>query len=212
MRLSKPTADVPPVVPLSSLPPKRSWRNYILDPRFQFKYSGMVVLVTVAVATVLGVLAYQYSKGQTELLTQQMVVTGDGSEESMKDIAAYAHQADLKVLLLIAGGVILMALVLGVTGILITHRVVGPVYKLKRLLRRVADGHLHMEGRLRKHDELQDLFASFESMVLSLRAHQLHEIAQLDAVIAAARKHGGTPESILAELDAFRDRMQRALD
>ena len=47
--------------------PPRKLRNYLLEPKFQLKYTGMVVGVTVLVAGVLGYQAYQYSKGQTDL-------------------------------------------------------------------------------------------------------------------------------------------------
>ena len=49
-------------------------------------------------------------------------------------------------------------------GIVITHRIVGPVHKMKRLLRRVSTGRLAIEERLRKGDELEDLFDTFLQM------------------------------------------------
>ena len=51
---------------------QRKLKNYLLDRRFQLKYTGMVLCVTVAVACVLGYLAYDFSKGQTEAFTAQL--------------------------------------------------------------------------------------------------------------------------------------------
>lgn len=189
---------------------KRRWRNYLLVPRFQFKYTAMVVGVTVVVAGVLGIQAYRYSKGQTELLTAQQVMA-PGGEQFAKDIEQYAKAEDRKVAASIALGVLLLALALGVTGIMVTHKLVGPAYRLKMMLRDVRDGHLTVRGRLRKGDELQDIFEAFQEMIESLRAAQEKEIALLDDAIARAKSAGVPAEGIL-DVEKVRDRMRAALD
>jgi nitrogen fixation/metabolism regulation signal transduction histidine kinase len=184
-----------------------------LAPGFQLKYTAMVVGVTVVVASVLGLLAYRYSTGQTQMLTIQMADKADRFDaEITKDLERYSQEADRKVALNIIGGVLLMTLTLGVTGILVTHRLVGPVYRLKSWVREVREGHLRADhGSLRKHDELQDLFEAFHAMVASLRAAQEREIAQLDAVIEISKRSGLAPEAMDA-LVVMRERMRAALD
>jgi methyl-accepting chemotaxis protein len=192
---------------------KRRIRNYLLVPRFQLKYTAMVVGVTVVVASVLGIQAYRYSTGQTQLLTiNKVAAKGDAlTEQFVQDLERYSQEADRKVAWSIAGGVLLMAIALGITGIMVTHRMVGPAYRLKALLRDVRDGHLKVEGRLRKHDELQDLFEVFQEMIVSLRSAQEREIALLDAAISRA-KTAGLPLESIADIEAVRDRMRAALD
>jgi methyl-accepting chemotaxis protein len=193
---------------------KRRLRNYLLVPSFQLKYTAMVVGVTLVVASVLGVLAYKYSTGQTQMLMMhKMDAQGDAIDERfMHNLERYARDADRTVAEGIAGGVLLMTIALGITGILVTHRLVGPVYRLKSWVREVRDGRLRADsGRLRKRDELQDLFEAFHAMVVSLRAAQEREIAQLDQVIEVARNAGLNPEAV-AKLVATRDRMRAGLD
>ena len=192
---------------------KRRWRNYLLVPEFQLKYTAMVVGVTVIVASVLGVLAYRYSQGQTEMLTiNKLEAQGDAiTEQFVKDMQAYSEDADRKVAAGIVAGVLLLAVALGLTGIIVTHRLVGPAYRLKMLLREVRDGHLRIQGRLRKGDELQDIFEAFQEMVLSLRAAQEKEIALLDAAIDRARE-AGVPAEAISHVIQVRDRMRAALD
>jgi hypothetical protein len=194
--------------------PKRRWRNYLLVPSFQLKYTAMVVGVTVIVASVLGILAYRYSTGQTQMLTiHKMEAKGaDIDDRFIRDLEQYSRDADRKVAFGIITGVLLMTIALGFTGILVTHRLVGPAYRLKGWVREVREGHLKPDsGRLRKHDELQDLFDAFHAMVMSLRTAQEREIAQLDWVIEEARGSGLSPDAIAA-LQATRDRMRSALD
>src|SRR5690349_10792843 len=90
--------------------PPRKWRNYLLEPRFQLKYTAMVVGVTVVVAAVLGYHAYQYSKGQTEMLTIKQVENevgkgGAPDERFIQDLQTYAEKADADVLKAIIGGI-----------------------------------------------------------------------------------------------------------
>jgi methyl-accepting chemotaxis protein len=192
-------------------PPKRRMKNYLLDRSFQLKYTGMVVAVTVAVAAVLGYVAYDFSKGQTEAMTASMALSEDLDPTVASDLAGFAEREDRKVLFGILGGILILALTLGVTGIVVTHKVVGPAYKMKLLLNEVAAGKLKLVGRLRKGDELQELFEAFAHMVESLRETQKQEVTELEDAIAKAEA-AGVPEDALAELRSVRDRMASALD
>lgn len=193
-------------VPPQAGPPKRLLRNYLLDPAFQLKYTGMVVGVTLIVATVLGALAYRESHGQTEMMTINMVLEGQTEDF----IRATAEAYDRNLLLAIVGGILVLVLSLGVTGILVTHRVVGPAYKLKRLFLDVSEGHLRVYGKLRQGDELWDVFVEFEKMINKLRQNQRDEITQLQAIIDHA-KASSAPEGVLSELEGLRDRMEAEL-
>jgi nitrogen fixation/metabolism regulation signal transduction histidine kinase len=193
-------------------PPKRQLRNYLLDPRFQMKYVSMVVGVTVAVAGVLGFYAYRYSNGQTQMMTMmQMERQVDLDPRFVKYLEQEAKKADRTVLIGILVGILCLALALGITGIVVTHKLVGPAYKIKRLLGEVRDGHLRVEGSLRKGDELRDVFVAFEEMVQSLRAAQNKEVEQLENALARARSMG-VPEEALKEIVEVNNRMRRSLE
>ena len=72
----------------------------------------------------------------------------------------------------LVGGLALMVAFIGVLGIYFTHKVAGPIYKMKGLLKRVGEGSLRVDSRLRRGDELQDFFDAFIEMVSSLRANR----------------------------------------
>ncbi|MDQ3033470.1 MAG: hypothetical protein M3Y87_13710 [Myxococcota bacterium] len=187
-------------------PPKRQLRNYLLDARFQLKYTGYVVVVTLVVASVLGFLAYQESRAQT-----QMMSIGWAMEGQTEDfIQQQARDYDRNMLMAIVGGVLALTIALGFVGIYITHKVVGPAFKLKLLLQHVTEGHLSLKGRLRKGDELQDVFLVFERMIETLRERQREEIGLLENGIESAKKSGASDEA-LSELIALKGRMEDAL-
>jgi methyl-accepting chemotaxis protein len=191
--------------------PKRKLRNYLLDKRFQLKYTSMVVGVTLVVASLLGAVAYRESKGQTEALQIQLAAQPDLDPKMASSLDAWGKERDHQMLLGILGGIALLGLALGLTGIVITHKLVGPAYRMRKLLATVAKGHLRVDGALRKGDELQDVFHAFNDMVNTLRSRQAEEIAQLDAALEKARAHG-IVETDLQAFRSLRDRMQSQLD
>jgi len=197
--------------PQPTAPPKRKLRNYLLDTRFQLKYTGMVVAVAVVVASVLGYFAYDYSRGQTEALSINMAFQPELDAGTRDNLEGWSHAQDRTVLMAIIGGIAVLAIALGLTGIVVTHKVVGPAFKMKLLFREVKEGHLKVKGRLRRGDELQDVFLAFEQMIESLRARQADEVARLDAAIQRARE-AGAPEEVLAGISDVRDQMQRELE
>lgn len=193
--------------------PPRRLRNYLLQPKFQLKYTSMVVGVTVVVAAVLGYHAYRYSTGQTEMLNIERMERkgGEIDEQFIADLDRYARAEDRRVLLAILGGIAVLALALAVTGIVVTHRLVGPAYRLKQALRTVSRGRLQVDGALRKHDELQDVFEAFRQMVDNLREARELELRELDEALIKARA-AGVSEDALAPIRAVRERIQSCLD
>lgn len=190
---------------------KRKLRNYLLDRRFQLKYTSMVVLVTVSVASGLGYVAYRFSKGQTEALTAHIAAQPDLDDETAADLERFAQQEDRKIRNAIILGVLLLTLALAMTGILVTHRVVGPAYRMRRLFEGVGEGKLTVTTGIRKGDELQDLYRSFADMVESLRDQRSEEIARLEDTLAKMEA-AGVQSDYLTELRALLDRIRKSVD
>jgi HAMP domain-containing protein len=190
---------------------QRRMRNYLLDRRFQLKYTGMVLLVTVSVASGLGYVAYRFSQGQTEALTVHIAAQPDLGAETANDLEQFAQQADRKIRNAIVVGVLLLALALGFTGILVTHRVVGPAYRMRRLFEHVGQGKIEITTGIRKGDELQELYHSFAEMVESLRDQRGEEIAQLEETLIKMES-AGVQSAYITELRKVLERIQRTVD
>ena len=189
---------------------KRRMRNYLLVPGFQLKYTGAVVLVTILVTAIvgawLGYKAYLYSHGMTEIMVMQGSVD-DASHELLMEQAA---EADRDVIMQIIVGILILVAVLavslGITGIFITHRVVGPVYKLKLLFKKVKRGNLNIRVGFRKGDELTDLGDAFRDMLIGLRERRREDLEVLEQAIATLEQSGGH-EAVGPQLRALRDRV-----
>jgi methyl-accepting chemotaxis protein len=191
--------------------PRRQLRNYLLDRRFQLKYTSMVVGVTLVVASILGALAYRESKGQTEALQVQLASQPDLDPRVADNLDAFGRERDRQILLGIIFGIGIITIALGITGIVITHKVVGPAFKMRKLFGVVSKGHLRVEGQLRKGDELKDVFSAFHDMVGQLRARKEQELARIEQVLRQAQASGGAPD-VTEALSDIRDRIRAELD
>jgi nitrogen fixation/metabolism regulation signal transduction histidine kinase len=232
---------------------KRSIKNYLLDARFQLKWTGYIIGVALVISAIMGVFLYNRS---SEVTAQSQQVIAQGEElltESQKNSdlvkmqikreyedapelaetfnqsaqeldktlqqrleALHAQQektlAQQRTMLIsLVAGLLLLVVLIGLLGIYFTHKVVGPIYKMKMLLRQVGEGKLNFHGRLRKGDELQDFFEVFATMVERLKERQRREVAHLESALESAEKSGASPEAV-AQIAKVRDEMKAALD
>src|SRR5581483_10542431 len=91
---------------------------------------------------------------------------------------------------------LLLVLVLTAYGIVITHKVAGPLYKVTMHLDKLKENKLSQVWPLRKGDELVDFFEHFKSAHDALRARTQEDIQLLDEAIASAT--GPVKEKLIA--------------
>ncbi|MFO0675666.1 MAG: hypothetical protein U0169_03975 [Polyangiaceae bacterium] len=224
-----------------SAPYKRSMKNYLIDSRFQLKYTGIILSIALVISGVLGVFLYRTSRevvAQSQQVVAESKKVSDIVKMSIKDDPIYSQNPELgaavssassetdkkieekqrelvhsqaTMLQVLVGSLSLMVVLIGLLGIVITHKIAGPIYKMKLLLKQVGDGKLVFEGRLRKGDELQDFFEAFQSMTEKLRDRQRKEVEELEAAMAVARQSGASEDSI-AKIGNVRDKMKAAID
>lgn len=215
---------------------RRRKSSYLIDPRFQLKYTGLLVGVVIAVMAALGVVIWTTA----EVASANAQIAATQAERALKESSTSAHilkmsaaayatdapglgatldeelaeidreyqrsladvgerraeveQQRRRLLNILLGGGGALVILLSVLGIFITHRIVGPVVRLKRLCRQVGTSRLNIKVVSRKGDELTDLFDTFGQMTYSLKVLQVGRLATLDATIERARTEGASPE------------------
>lgn len=237
----------------AAMAPARRTKKYLLDPRFQLKWTGYLVVIVLLVMTALGVVigrtaahasdtaqiaveqaqkAFEESRTNSALARQSVQIAAPDNpalasvmDQSLAEVDVQAQKnleevkqrqaqiakdrRDIQLLLLGAG--VCLVVLLFAMGIVITHRIVGPVHKMKRLLRRVSTGRLVVDERLRKGDELEDLFETFLQMTWSLRAMQAARLATLEGTLRKAEASRASDE-VLAGLRALRAQLVVGLE
>jgi len=147
-------------------------KNYVIDRRFQFKYTGIIVLIGAAIALVCAYFIYQAWRENTELLAiSQSIANEINQRESSKVFWAVG----IFVVLEVAG--------LFLWGILVTHRIAGPLFIIDRYLGALRSGIYPDMRPLRRRDELQQFFESFSGMVDSMRERETQELEAISAAL-----------------------------
>lgn len=251
---------------LSYPPNKRSAKNFLIDPRFQLKYTALLLIVAVLLSAVLGSLLWTSSRAvirqshQTVEQGRQTVKRGQRTiEESKKvsDVVAmniareYADSPELAKLFnadtdkrnaellqeqqrlqndakaleqqakylavqqkeawqFLVGGLLVFVVLIALIGIVFTHKIAGPVFKMTGLLNQVGKGMLYVDTGLRKGDELVSFFETFREMVERLRERQQHDATTLEQAIHALER-AEVPDDELAKLRELHDEMQKRL-
>jgi len=130
--------------------------------------------------------------------------------ESLKSETNSLKAFQARMLWALCGMLVLLMLGIFVVGIMVTHKVAGPIFKMKRMIKDVGEGRLRIPGKLRKGDELVHFFDAFDLMVRSLRARQESEIAMLESAIG--QLEGKADASALKPLVELKREMQESLN
>lgn len=254
-----PKPATPP--PAHGAKPRRRWRNYLLDPRFQLRYAALLAGVALVVFGALGAVIVRSGRVTAEVSNAAVDLAGlaaDQAERALREGRAASQMSQLQRLadsggdpavsrameaeiardeaanqralravqeqreqarhkrleierirrrtvwfVLAAGAALGVALFL--VGIVLSHRVVGPSYRLKQLFWKVSRGDLTITEKLRDGDELVDLFEAFTSMVAAIRAQQAKDLAALDDVLLTLSKDRAHDPGV----KALREAMER---
>lgn len=144
----------------------------------------------------------------SRLLEQQKAL--EQQSQALKRHAAELGGRQRTLFITLCAVLTLLVVVIGLAGIVVTHRVAGPIHKMKRQLHDVGRGRLQIPSKLRRGDELREFFEAFESMVVSLRRRQEKEVDELERALASL-----APKAEAGELEGLyrvRDGMKAGLD
>jgi hypothetical protein len=161
---------------------KRKVKNYLLDVGLQLRYTAAIVIVAVALTIVLGHRIYRATQDTSKVILWTGLVDPATSQELQSQFA----QSDRTVLLGIIGFGVILVLSIGGVGILLTHKVAGPLYKISSFFGRIRDNKLGpAPAKLRKGDELQDFYLSFREMHTAIRGRTEEDVRVLENALAA---------------------------
>ena len=138
-------------------------RRYLVDSRFQIKYTMFVVVLSSVVFAILGYKLYQLNMTNTEIL---QIKAGD--------IAEMVKEYDRGLLYILGGFFLLQVASLFVLGILITHRIAGPMYRVNRVLEEVVrTGKVQSLQKVRSRDEFMGFFGTLGEVLDVLETKHL---------------------------------------
>jgi hypothetical protein len=108
--------------------------------------------------------------------------------EQRREVARESTRIGWLVLL----SVVVFTLAVLLLGIVITHRIAGPVYRVRRLLDDLGEGRREVPRHgLRDGDELRELFESASTLVKKLRAEDESTFEVVSAVLSSPQQAEG---------------------
>jgi hypothetical protein len=165
---------------------KRSWKNLLLDARYQLRFTLFLVAICGLLMCMLGwwlddagnALGRRWpsvmSEAESATKVAEIGIKGntlwDDAVKEQKIAALRASQARLELVLVLT--VLLLCAGLFVYGIKMTHKVAGPLYKIGLYLDKVKAGKYDTVYNLRKGDQLMEFFDHFREAHSALRKVQ----------------------------------------
>src|SRR3954466_10182211 len=137
---------------------RRRMRNYLLDVGLQLRYTMTIVIVAVFLTAGLGYKMYQATRDISKVIE----LSGMADPSVAGELRGQFASSDRWVLWGIVGFGVVLVISITAVGILITHKVAGPLFKIAAFFGRVRENRLGaIPSTLRKGDELQEFYGTF---------------------------------------------------
>lgn len=203
-----------------SNPHRRKLGNFLLDNTYQLRHALALILICAVILTIMGFYWYQEMAVAGEVV-EVGVVSTMRQGDAMRLMEQLETQRQTRIVVL-AGGSVLLCMVVGVFVIVLTHTVAGPLHIIRRRMAKIESGRLDGGLRpLRSGDGLLDFYQTFKGMVERLQGDAASELEQLDAAIAKVESlaasakgddNGAEAAGLLADLKRLRQRKAEQLD
>jgi signal transduction histidine kinase len=168
----------------------------IVDRAFQFKYTAIILFVAAVTSTVLGVFLLKAYKEMNEIIGLATISPEIGERLDADDTR--------RVFTIIVASLVAEVAILGVLGLLITHRVCGPIFVVTRHFQTMAEGRHPTLRPLRTGDEFASMFVAFKHLIDEAKRRDDDEAKKLSTVVAAL-KAGRATDADAAVLQALVD-------
>jgi hypothetical protein len=155
---------------------QRKMRNYLLDLRYQLKFTLTMVAIAGALTSALGWVILSKAREASRVVAVRAL---DPTDELAQELVRQFERNDRMLIFLLIGFGVVMSVVLAAYGIVITHKVAGPLFKVTLYLDKIRDGKLGQVYALRKGDELVEFFGHFKAAHDALRKQEEDDVALL---------------------------------
>lgn len=134
-------------------------RNYFIDKSFQANFIvKFCLLVMLGGALTIGALYYLGMRSTTVSIVNSRVIVKSTSDFLLPVLI----QTVAVVVVIVGAATVFLTL-------FVSHKIAGPLYRLKKSMQELAEGNLTSDIKLRKNDQLRDIADTFNQMVDKLK-------------------------------------------
>lgn len=189
---------------------KRRIRNLLIDRQFQLRWVVRIILIITVIVFVMGYFLYRTVADSTDQMLAQKLGDLELTEASIQAFVSQAETDKAVTIYKLVAWLVTLALVVSGATIVMTHKVAGPVYKMRRIFRSINDDNLHLMGKLRKGDELKEAFDDFDDMLRRLREQRKSDV-EIIARFRAAVDSGNELDASKSEVDALIQKFRESI-
>ncbi|MCK4463420.1 MAG: hypothetical protein KAU58_03815 [Candidatus Omnitrophica bacterium] len=134
-------------------------RNYFIDKSFQSKFIIKFCTLTIIASLLTGFLIYYFNQKTTTVAFENLKVVVKSTSDFILPIV-------LQIL-------VIVTILIGIGAVVVTlftsHKIAGPLYRLKKELEKMKNGDLSSPVQIRSGDQLQRIASEFGDMRLGFR-------------------------------------------
>ena len=133
-------------------------RNYFIDKSFQTKFILKFCLIVILSSITIAILLFILSRNFTTVAIENAHVIVKGTSSFLAPII-------IETLSLVT---VFSAICVIILTLFVSHKIAGPLYRLKKEIDEMKNGNMNLDFRTRKADQLQELANSLADMSKSL--------------------------------------------
>ncbi|MCX7927458.1 MAG: HAMP domain-containing protein [Candidatus Omnitrophica bacterium] len=134
-------------------------RQYLVDKDFQIGFILKFTLIVILSSLAIGALVFYLTKSSTTVAIENTKVVVKSTADFILPVLT------LTVLVVM----FFSSIVLAVLALVVSHRIVGPLYRLRREIELLQEGDFTRQFQVRNRDNLKDLAKSLNTMTKLLR-------------------------------------------
>lgn len=152
-------------------------RRYFIDPVFQMDFILRFCLVVIVSSLLIGIFVFLLSQNSTTVAIENTHVFVKRTSDFILPVLA------VTVLVVTA----FSAVVVLILTLFVSHKIAGPIYRLKEEIKAVTQGDLTRKFQIRQKDQMQDLAGNLKGMgetlcgkhrLLKSQTQRLHEFLE----------------------------------
>jgi len=138
-------------------------KKYIIDPTFQLKFISKFCLVVLIAFILIGGVVFMLTRNSTTIAIEDTKIMVKDTSDFILPILSLTL-----VMVIVATALTVLILTL-----FVSHKIVGPIYRVQREIDLMKDGDLTRSFNIREKDQLQGLANSLSLMTNKLRSRHL---------------------------------------
>lgn len=140
---------------------RRKIKNFWLNSQFQGRYVRSLVASSLLAMLLYGIVFYKHIKENYDTLVKISPMSDEAKTQlysELNQIIVYLSASSLFFLLLVT-----------LIGVIYSHRVAGPLFKIKNVCKEICEGNSSARIVLRPKDEFQDVTEQLNKMIDTLQ-------------------------------------------